>query len=257
MSTLMRTSVTRRDSASCATNPSAKRIRALLGGQTVLDTTSAVLVWEPRRLVALVRRSGRATSAGPWIPSRPPTRPAPMPACRCPTSRGAPCSTRRCRSRRTRTPGTVVDVQRRWTAPAAAPGCCPTIPISPGYVVLDFARLRRVVRGGRAQRRPSPRPVQADRRAGQLRGRCRVSIDGRCWRSRAGPGSCTRRSSRRGSTCPGRTSEWSCCPARPGRCAPTRGRRPTGPPCSSGDPRPRPGVELSASRCTTPQQVQD
>jgi uncharacterized protein (DUF427 family) len=32
--------------------PTAKRVRAELGGRTVLDSTSAVLVWEPRRVVA-------------------------------------------------------------------------------------------------------------------------------------------------------------------------------------------------------------
>ncbi|WP_087076649.1 DUF427 domain-containing protein [Arthrobacter sedimenti] len=31
--------------------PTAKRIRATLGGQTVVDTTRAMLVWEPRRVV--------------------------------------------------------------------------------------------------------------------------------------------------------------------------------------------------------------
>ena len=31
--------------------PTAKRIRAVLGGATVLDSTRAVLVWEPRRVV--------------------------------------------------------------------------------------------------------------------------------------------------------------------------------------------------------------
>ena len=31
--------------------PTAKRIRAVLGGATVVDTTRAVLVWEPRRVV--------------------------------------------------------------------------------------------------------------------------------------------------------------------------------------------------------------
>jgi uncharacterized protein (DUF427 family) len=31
--------------------PTAKRVRAELGGRTVLDSTSAVLVWEPRRVV--------------------------------------------------------------------------------------------------------------------------------------------------------------------------------------------------------------
>jgi hypothetical protein len=31
--------------------PTAKRIRAELGGRTVVDTTGAALVWEPRRVV--------------------------------------------------------------------------------------------------------------------------------------------------------------------------------------------------------------
>ena len=31
--------------------PTAKRIQAVLGGATVVDSTRAVLVWEPRRIV--------------------------------------------------------------------------------------------------------------------------------------------------------------------------------------------------------------
>ena len=31
--------------------PTAKRIRAVLGGETVVDSTRALLVWEPRRIV--------------------------------------------------------------------------------------------------------------------------------------------------------------------------------------------------------------
>src|SRR5215831_7215562 len=31
--------------------PTAKRIQAVLGGETVVDSTRAVLVWEPRRIV--------------------------------------------------------------------------------------------------------------------------------------------------------------------------------------------------------------
>src|SRR4051794_18228910 len=50
MSMLMRTSVTR-GLDELRHEPTAKRIRALLGGETVLDTTGAALVWEPRRLV--------------------------------------------------------------------------------------------------------------------------------------------------------------------------------------------------------------
>ena len=31
--------------------PTAKRIQAVLGGETIVDSTRAVLVWEPRRIV--------------------------------------------------------------------------------------------------------------------------------------------------------------------------------------------------------------
>jgi uncharacterized protein (DUF427 family) len=31
--------------------PTAKRIQAVLGGDTIVDSTRAVLVWEPRRIV--------------------------------------------------------------------------------------------------------------------------------------------------------------------------------------------------------------
>src|SRR5581483_12176341 len=37
--------------ASLRYEPTAKRIRAELGGRTVVDTTGAALVWEPRRVV--------------------------------------------------------------------------------------------------------------------------------------------------------------------------------------------------------------
>jgi uncharacterized protein (DUF427 family) len=52
MSTLLRTALT---SAlpTLRHEPSAKRIRAVLGGRTVLDSTLAVQVWEPRRIVSV------------------------------------------------------------------------------------------------------------------------------------------------------------------------------------------------------------
>ena len=49
--------------------PTAKRIRAELGGETVVDSTRAVLVWEPRRVVPSYacppRRRGELVPAGP------------------------------------------------------------------------------------------------------------------------------------------------------------------------------------------------
>ena len=60
--------------------PTAKRIQAVLGGDTIVDSTRAVLVWEPRRivpsyavpvedvrgdLVPAIAGSGTAGAAGP------------------------------------------------------------------------------------------------------------------------------------------------------------------------------------------------
>ena len=41
----------RRDSDQLRYEPTAKRIRAMVAGETVVDTTRAVLLWEPRRIV--------------------------------------------------------------------------------------------------------------------------------------------------------------------------------------------------------------
>src|SRR3954451_6845588 len=50
MSTRLR-DVLFRELAELRYDPTDKRIRAVLGGQTVVDSTRALLVWEPRRVV--------------------------------------------------------------------------------------------------------------------------------------------------------------------------------------------------------------
>ena len=70
--------------------PTAKRIRAELGGRTVVDTTGAALVWEPRRVVPsyavprsdidgdLVPAAADPTGERPWWPdAKSPTWPGP------------------------------------------------------------------------------------------------------------------------------------------------------------------------------------
>lgn len=41
--------------------PTAKRIRATLGGNTVVDTLHAWLVWEPKRITPILRGAGGRT----------------------------------------------------------------------------------------------------------------------------------------------------------------------------------------------------
>ena len=60
-----------------------------------------------------------------------------------------------------------------------------------GYVILDFDGVR-LARGGRADRRPRPRPVPPDRRPRAARGRSGSSTRGRCSPSRAARTSCSR-----------------------------------------------------------------
>ena len=118
--------------------PTGKRIRALLGDRTVLDSTSAMLVWEPRRVVP-----SYAVPAGDVRAELAPAAGRPLPGaqgsgrgCRiCPAAR---CSTRPSRSRCTRPTGR----SRTWPRtgehrPAA--GFLPADPDLAGYVVLDFA----------------------------------------------------------------------------------------------------------------------
>ena len=63
--------------------PTAKRIRAVLGGDTVVDSTRALLVWEPRRVVPSYAVPA-ATYTGTWCPRAPLSQAPATRAGRCP-----------------------------------------------------------------------------------------------------------------------------------------------------------------------------
>ena len=118
--------------------PIEKRIRATLGGETVVDSTRAMLVWEPRRVVP--------TYAVPEEDVRGRVAPAPAAAGRrgrarhardgrAAARRPARCSTRACRS-----PCAAPRASRSWCGRAAArrrrSGAAD--PDLDGYVIVDF-----------------------------------------------------------------------------------------------------------------------
>ena len=123
--------------------PTAKRIRAELGGSTVVDSTRALLVWEPRRVVPSYAVPADDVH-GELVPTpaRRPPRPLTMWASRCPTCPTARCSTRRSRSPCTPPAGT------RWTCDAngehrPGAGFRPDDADLAGYVILDFRAFDR------------------------------------------------------------------------------------------------------------------
>ena len=184
--------------------PIDKRIRGVLGDATVIDSTGALLVWEPRRVVPdyavpeadvhaeiVPAPDGSSDVAGHGVE-----------AMGAPGWATASCSTRAC-------PSTCAPPRgRRW--------CCATtdarrrVPAGrPRARRLLDRRLpgrRRVVRGGRAQRRPSARPVPPDRHRPQPPATSASSTAGRCWRSRAPRTCCSSRRCRCATTSRPRTS---------------------------------------------------
>ncbi len=147
--------------------PTAKRIQAVLGGATIVDSTRAVLVWEPRRIVPSYAVPVQDVR-GELVP--------------------ADAVSGRSRRRRRRRPGrrnraagarpadSVLRAQHRGRGgrPAGGgPGAagCGLPPGRPGPGRAGdprLRRLRRLVRGGRAERGPPARPVPPHRRAAQL-----------------------------------------------------------------------------------------
>ena len=178
--------------------PIDKRIRATLGDRTVVDSTRAVLVWEPKRVVpsyavpagdidAELGARGRSTAAtgvpatgAPQLGGRPVLRPE-RPV------RGP---------HRRRRAGDVA--RRRRARPAALP---PADDELDGYVRARLRGLRRLVRGGRAQRRPPARPVPPDRHRPQLAPRAGRARRRRARRVHAARTCCSSRRCRSATTC--------------------------------------------------------
>ena len=65
--------------------PTAKRIQAVLGGETVVDSTRAVLVWEPRRVVPSYAVPVQDVRGERRRPARPRPGPATTSGCPWPT----------------------------------------------------------------------------------------------------------------------------------------------------------------------------
>lgn len=107
--------------------PTAKRIRAMLGGETVVDSMRAVLVWEPTRVVPVYAVPAEDITAD-VVPVGPPLTEAPTagPAARGPEDFGAHT-----------TPGRPVLVRNE--AGRHAMGFILDDPALESYVVLDFA----------------------------------------------------------------------------------------------------------------------
>lgn len=119
--------------------PTAKRIRASLGGDTVVDTLHAWLVWEPKRITPIFAVPETELLAE----LRPPGGPAadvPELAVRM-TADSVPSLDPRTGFGRHTVPGEQLDVvMGTMTAPGAA--FRPEDPDLAGYVVLDFAAFR-------------------------------------------------------------------------------------------------------------------
>jgi uncharacterized protein (DUF427 family) len=117
--------------------PTAKRIRAVLGGSTVVDSTRAVLVWEPRRIVPsyavpvrdvageVVRAGAAAVGAANGVGSR------------LPDVSGQPVLSPADPFAVHTAEGHVADV-RTGEQDRPGAGFCPADPDLAGYVVLDF-----------------------------------------------------------------------------------------------------------------------
>ena len=190
--------------------PVTRRVRASLGGRPVLDTTDAVLVWEPRRVVPMYAVPPGDVAAA-LVP--------------CAGARGARPAAPGARARSTsawhHTPGRSYDVVvGDRTVPAAALRPGRPRPRRPGRRRVGTVRLGR---GGPPGRRSPARPVQADRPAPERPARRRSASAGTCSPTPAAPSRCTRPTSRCAGTSPTTTSSPTCSSAAPRpRPAPTR-----------------------------------
>ncbi|WAH97393.1 DUF427 domain-containing protein [Arthrobacter sp. MMS18-M83] len=119
--------------------PTAKRIRASLGGNSVVDTLHAWLVWEPKRITPVFAVPEAELLAELTPPGGPP---ADVPELAVRLSAGSPPSLDpRTGFGRHTTPGEQLDVV---TGTTTAPGAAfrPDDPDLAGYVVLDYAAFQ-------------------------------------------------------------------------------------------------------------------
>ena len=220
MSTLVRTTLTS-GLPGPRHEPTGKRVRAVLDGDTVVDSTRAVLLWEPRRVVPswavpaedlaaelvatapVAPADERVGHRMPEVSRRPVLDPSIPFAVH--TAEGQP----------------VDAVHGQQVRPAA--GLRLTDPDLAGYVVLDFDAFDSWWEEDEPQPGAPPRPLPPHRHPAQL-----ATGPDRAGRRAArrvdhAPACCSRRSSRPASTCHGRTSARRWCPVRPTRRAPDKG----------------------------------
>jgi hypothetical protein len=206
--------------------PSPKRIRAALGDRTVVDTTRAMLLWEPRRVVSswavpvvdlaaeLVPAAAATTVADtegyalPDISERPVLDPS------------IPFAVHTAE-------GDVVDVRVGGQVRAGA-GLRLADPDLDGYIVLDFGAFDTWWEEDEVNVGHPREPFHRIDVCSEARGRCGLSSTARCSPSRVGHGCCSRRCCPFASTFPARTFSPSSCRARPVRRARTRATRRTG-----------------------------
>ena len=204
--------------------PTAKRIRAVLDGVTVLDSTRAMLVWEPRRIVpsyASARDDVRAV-LGPAAAAAPP---ADEVGVRLPALHSRPVLDPSVPFAVHTAQGQAVDLQaagRRLPVRATSPptrtwpamSSSTSVPLMPGTRKTSRTSLIRATRSTALTCCPVPVTSGWNSTASSS-----PKAPGRCC--------CSRPCCRPATTCLVRTSGLSWYPARPGRTAPTRGRPPT------------------------------
>ncbi|MDQ1663961.1 MAG: hypothetical protein QOJ68_3941 [Blastococcus sp.] len=136
MSTLLRTSLMDK-LGELRHEPTAKRIRAVVAGGTVVDSTAALLVWEPRRVVPSYAVPV-ADVRGVVVPVAPAGQAAADAGVPLPDFSRRPVLDPSVPFAAHTAPGTVADVRAGGVTRAAA-GLLLDDPDLAGYVVLDFA----------------------------------------------------------------------------------------------------------------------
>ena len=190
--------------------PTEKRIRGDARRETVVDSTRALLVWEPQARRARPTRSRRTTSPPSSRLRRTAARRAAAASRRWArrSSATGPCSTRASRS-----PSTPPRASR-WCVRAGGARGRGVPGRRPGAGRLrarSSSRLRRVVRGGRAQRRATRATRSTGSTSSTAPATCGSSSTARRWPSPARRTCCSSRRCRSATTCRARTSARTCC----------------------------------------------